>query len=422
MARVSLPTRFTPTSLPRSLALLAIFALFFACRPPTGRSFDDLQYPDPVSDVRTVQVGSVEVGYTDSGQGEQTLVLIHGLGSYLPVWKNNIPALAKDYRVIAIDLPGYGKSAKSNDFAYSMEFFAMVVQGVIEQLELGRPVLVGHSMGGQIAITHALRYPGRARALVLTSPAGLETFEDGEAKWLADAVDDDFTCKASPEAIHVRHAGNFYRMPTDARFMAEDRVSVIGGPEFPEYCRAVSRSVRAMLDEPVYDQLPEIEVPTLVLFGKADALIPNPFLHGGGTERLARRTVKRIPNAELVMLRKAGHIAQFEQFDAWNEAVLSFLGKLPEPEAVPEQAPPAEPPSAEVAEPPAPEAGSPSELDAPSDGGDSSEDPPADPDEDGEPTEAADERGASADADEGADAAAVPSERGVARSAGGAVP
>lgn len=335
-----LPSSFRSTvrAFARSLVLFGIFALLFACRPPMGRSFDDLTYPEPVSEVRTVQVGSVAVRYTEHGQGDQTLLLIHGLGSYLPVWKHNIPALARDHRVIAIDLPGYGKSAKDNRFAYSMEFFATIVQGVIEQLELGRPVVVGHSMGGQIALTHALAYPGRARALVLASPAGLETFEDGEAKWLADAVTDDFTCLATPEAIHVRHAGNFFRMPPDARFMAEDRVSVIGGPDFPQYCRAVSRSVRAMLDEPVYERLPEVDVPTLVVFGRSDALIPNPFLHGGSTERLARRTVKRLPNAELVMLRRAGHIAQFEQAQAWNEAVLAFLAALPpvEPMADPE--------------------------------------------------------------------------------------
>ncbi|MEX1367987.1 MAG: alpha/beta fold hydrolase [Nannocystaceae bacterium] len=276
-----------------------------------------------------MKVGSVAVRYTEHGQGEQTLLLIHGLGSYLPVWMHNIPALARDYRVIAIDLPGYGKSTKSNRLSYSMEFFAGVVQGVIDKLALGRPVLVGHSMGGQIALTHALAYPGRARALVLTSPAGLETFTDREARWLADAVDDDFTRLATPEAIVVRHAGNFFRMPRDARFMAEDRVSVIGGPRFAQYCRAVSRSVRAMLDEPVYDRLPQVDLPALVLFGEADALIPNPFLHGGSTERLARRTVKRLPKAELVMLRRAGHIAQFEQAEAWNRAVSSFVARLP---------------------------------------------------------------------------------------------
>jgi pimeloyl-ACP methyl ester carboxylesterase len=325
--------------------LLPFFALFFpGCRPTTGKAFAELAYPEPVAAVRTVQVGSVRVAYTEHGQGESALVLVHGLGSYLPAWKDNVAALARDHRVIAIDLPGYGKSSKRNDYAYSMEFFATVVQGVIDELDLWQPVIVGHSMGGQIALTHALRHPGKARALVLTSPAGLETFEDGEAQWLADAVTDDFTCKATPEAIYARHIQNFHRMPRGAHFMAHDRVAVIGGPDFPQYCRAVSRSVRAMLDEPVYARLPEVDVPVLVVFGRYDQLIPNPFLHGGSTERLAEKTVPRLPKGELVMLPSAGHMAQMEQADAWNRAVLEFLRKLPappapEPEPEPEATP-----------------------------------------------------------------------------------
>lgn len=336
--------------------LLPLLALFFpGCRPTTGKAFAELAYPEPVARTETLTLGTVSVAYTDQGQGDSALVLIHGLGSYMPAWKDNVAALAKHHRVIAIDLPGYGKSSKRSDHAYSMEFFAGVVQGVIEALELRRPVLVGHSMGGQIALTHALRYPGTARALVLASPAGLETFEDGEAQWLADAVTEDFTCKATPEAIYARHTQNFHRMPKDAHFMVTDRVAVIGGPDFPQYCRAVSRSVRAMLDEPVYARLPEVNVPVLVVFGQYDQLIPNPFLHGGSTERLAKKTVPRIPRSELVMLRSAGHMAQMEQPEAWNAAVLEFLTRVPPPPA-PEPAPTPEP-EASVApeEPEAPE-------------------------------------------------------------------
>ncbi|MEM9454829.1 MAG: alpha/beta hydrolase [Myxococcota bacterium] len=318
--------------------VLGVFGLLGSACQTTGLAYAELDYPEPLAQTQTVQVGSVSVAYADQGQGDQTLLLIHGLGSYMPVWTYNVSALARDYRVVAIDLPGYGKSSKDNDYSYSMAFFAEVVQGVIDELALGHPVIVGHSMGSQIAITHALRYPGSARALVLTSPAGMETFEDGEAKWLADAVTDDFTCKTPPDAVYGRYANNFYRMPKEARFMVAHRVAVIGGPDFPQYCRAVSRSVRAMLDEPVYEQLPELEVPALVLFARQDGLIPNPFLHGGSTERLARRTIEQMPDAELVILKKAGHMAQFERAEEWNEAVLGFLSRLPPVEGAAEEA------------------------------------------------------------------------------------
>ena len=295
----------------------------------TGRSFLDLSYPDPLAEVRHLELGSVRLSYTDHGQGDPPLVFIHGLGSYLPVWKHNVRAFAADHRVVTLDLPGFGKSSKRNAYPYSMEFFATAVQDLIHALDLRDPVIVGHSMGGQIALTHALRFPGSARGLVVTSSAGFETFAPAEARWLLDTVDDDFTRRAPPEAVYARHSSNFHRMPKDARFMAADRVAVIDGPDFARYCRAVSKAVRGMLEGPVHHRLSSIETPTLVLFGEHDALIPNPLLHPGRTEALARDAVRRLPRAELSLVPRAGHLAHFEQPHAWNQAVHRFLSRLP---------------------------------------------------------------------------------------------
>jgi len=305
--------------------LLFVLALV-GCAAKPGKSFRELDYPMAT---RVVPIGNAEIAVHERGQGERTIVLIHGLGSYMPVWTHNLEALARDHRVIAIDLPGYGKSSKANH-TYSMRFFAQAVRAVIQELGATRPILVGHSMGGQIAMTYALAYPGEVEALVLSSPAGLERFGDGEAKWLSEAVTPTFTCAADAEAIWVRHAQNFHRPPRDAEFMVKDRVAVIGGPDFADYCRAVSRSVSAMVDEPVADDIRDIDVPVLVLFGEEDALIPNPILHGGSTVRLAKKAVKDFPDGELVVLEKAGHMAQFEQPREWNEHVLRFLAAHPD--------------------------------------------------------------------------------------------
>ncbi len=321
------------------LALLGLWTLAAAgaCRPAKTTNFADAEYPWPVE---RADVDGTSIAYTELGQGDQTVVLIHGLGSYMPAWKNNAAELAKHYRVIAIDLPGFGKSDKP-DAPYSMKYFARKLESLFDELGVRNPVLIGHSMGGQIAMTYALMYPQRQVGLVLTSPAGLETFEDGEAKWLANALTPAFTCGANDEAIFTRHASNFHRMPADAHFMVEDRIAAKGDPTFEDYCVAVSRSVAGMLDQPVYEDIPQIETPVLVLFGKSDNLIPNPFLHGGSTVKLAEKATKQFPNAELVILPKAGHMAQFEAADAWNDAVLDFLGDLPAPEVAPSPAKPA---------------------------------------------------------------------------------
>lgn len=304
------------------LALLFVALATVACRPAAKPvAFAELKYP---MTTRTVRVGTAEVAYHDVGSGERTLVLIHGLGSSMPAWSKNLEALARDHRVVLIDLPGYGKSTKAN-YEYTMRFFAKAVRGVIRELDLQRVVLVGHSMGGQIAMTYALDYPDTIEGLVLTSPAGLEAFNDGEARWLAAMTPPAFTCNADDEAVWTRHVQNFYRAPKDAEFMVDDRIAVRGGPDFEDYCVAVSRSVAGMLDEPVVDRLPEIDVPVLIVFGDADALIPNPFLHGGSTVRLAKKAVDRFPDAELVLLERAGHMAQFEHAEQWNREVLQFL-------------------------------------------------------------------------------------------------
>lgn len=311
----------------RRIAIMTISLVTLAgCAPlKTGVAFRDLAYP---MQTRSLDVDGVEVAVSDSGSGGRTLILIHGLGSYMPVWSRNIEGLARGNRVVAIDLPGYGRSAKKN-FQYSMEFFARVVDGVIEKMGLSHPILMGHSMGGQIAMTHALLFPKKAEALLLLAPAGLETFAEGEGRWLAEVSTKDLFRLTTPEGVYANYVNNFYDMPKEARFMIEDRVRVIGGPDFDDYCYAVSRSVAAMIDGPVWARLGEIDVPALVIFGEQDGLIPNPILHGGSTRSIAEPGVARLKKGQLVMVPRAGHMVQFERPAEVEAAVSAFLAKLP---------------------------------------------------------------------------------------------
>lgn len=294
--------------------------------PPAerGLAFGDLAYPLAT---RTIGVAGAEVAYCDEGSGPLTLVLIHGLGSYLPAWARNVPALARRHRVVALDLPGYGKSSKRGH-PCSIAYFADVVDALAAALGLGRFALVGHSMGGQIALAHALARPGRAEALVLSAPAGLEPFSAAEARWLAAAVSPEAVAATSAEAVYANLALNFVAPPPEARCLGDDRVRVIGGPDFGDYARAVSRSVAAMLAEPVLDRLGEVVAPALVIFGDGDALIPNRALHPGAPRALAEAAVARLPAGRLVMIEGAGHMPHFERPEAWNPAALDFLAAL----------------------------------------------------------------------------------------------
>jgi pimeloyl-ACP methyl ester carboxylesterase len=290
----------------------------------TGLAFRQLDYNLPT---RYVTAGGIDLAYTEAGSGPP-VVLVHGLGSNLQVWAPTVRALAPCYRVLALDLPGYGRSQKGN-YDYSMAFFARAVDAFLERLGITQPVLIGHSMGGQIALTHALLFPRKARALVLAAPAGFETFEPGEAAWLAEVVSKDFIKKTPPEALWANVANNFAGdVPRAAEWIFRQRVEVIDGPDFDDYAYANARSVAAMLRGPVFARLGEIQVPVLVVFGTEDKLIPNQALHWGDTRRIAVEGSSRLPRGRLVLLPRVGHMLQLEAWRAFARAVLAFLEEV----------------------------------------------------------------------------------------------
>jgi len=289
-----------------------------------GRALAELDYGRVVERLR---VDGHEIAFVDEGQGEPAIVLVHGLGSDLRAWARNLDALAAEHRVVALDLPGFGRSSKPHA-APSLRGWAACVDAVCRELGVVRPVLVGHSMGGQLALHHALEYPGRARALVLVAPAGFETFSAAESSWLRAGVDPFATRTAGTWQVVARWLQAFHRMPPEAWPLVRDRIAVIGGPDFDDYCRTVSGGVAAMLDEPVLDRLAGVRVPTLVVFGREDRLVPNRWLHRENTSVFARTAADALPNAELVIVPNAGHMVQFERPAAWNAAVLTFASRV----------------------------------------------------------------------------------------------
>jgi pimeloyl-ACP methyl ester carboxylesterase len=286
--------------------------------------FAELDYPYEVQYQETAEGNTL--AYIDEGEGEP-LILIHGLGSYIPAWKKNIATLSNHYRVIAVDLPGFGKSYKSSN-EYSMSFFAETVLKLQEALGINSATWVGHSMGGQISLNAALTYPDKIKRLVLVSPAGFEQFSDQEGAMMTQFVTP-ASIKSTPDSmVRQTFRTTFYDFTEEAAFMAEDRVAIRGSDDFDGYARAYAESVQAMLEEPVYDQLPKISQPTLIIFGKQDALIPNKQLHPQlTTQQVAENGQGQLPNSQLQIIDKAGHFVHFEQSKQVNNAILKFLNK-----------------------------------------------------------------------------------------------
>jgi len=307
--------------------ILILVVLLAGCARPYSytplTSMQELEYPFPtkfqVLD-ETTTVAYMEVGPTSG----PVLLFIHGLGSYAPAWKQNLTGLQDKYRCIAIDLPGYGKSSKGA-YTGSMTSYAKFVGAFITAKGLKEVTVVGHSMGGQIAMTLALTQPELVRKLVLAAPAGFETFSPGEREWFRDGLSAKATRLTPARQIVLNYHSNFYDMPEEADFMIRDRLAMRTATDFEWYCYIIPESVKGMVNEPVFSRLPEIKQPVLVVFGENDELIPNRFMHGGTTKEVAEAGHQKLPNSELLMLPKKGHFAHFEGFEAFNEAVRTFV-------------------------------------------------------------------------------------------------
>jgi pimeloyl-ACP methyl ester carboxylesterase len=301
--------------------LLGVSVLF--AQPEKSQPMQEWEYPYELK--YATLSDDLRMAYTDRGAGAVTLLFIHGLGSYLRAWDQNIDQLHKEYRCIAVDLPGYGKSS-SGEYAYDMNFFAGAIRQFIDHLQLEKVVLIGHSMGGQIAMQTVLNDSSDIEKLVLLAPAGFETFSEKDRNWLL-SVYTPALIKASPEEQIVKNFEiNFYKMPDNARFMIEDRLRLRKTAAYDRYCAMLPQCVAGMLNEAVFDQLSTIKLPTLIIYGQEDLLIPNRLLHPDlDTGKVAISGHRAFPNSTLLLLPKAGHFVQWEQADRVNEAIADLL-------------------------------------------------------------------------------------------------
>ncbi|MDD2549073.1 MAG: alpha/beta hydrolase [Bacteroidales bacterium] len=315
----------------KKILLLSIIVSLFTmsnCSTPYKnlakfKHLDDMEYRHEVKKAHLPESG-YNIAYTDEGSGKQTIIFIHGLGSYLQAWIKNVDHLKTDYRCISIDLPGYGKSSKQ-PHSGQMTFYAGIVNEFVRELGLSNVIIAGHSMGGQIAITAALQYPNIVEGLILVAPAGFEKFHKGQKQWFREAMTLDGVKLTTPEAIQNNLASNFYRLPDDAYFMITDRISMRSADDFDAYCYAIVQSVQGMVDNPVLNYLQDIKVPTLILFGENDNLIPNRFLNPGPTTEVARYGASKIKDSKLVMVPKCGHFLMFEKSEVFNSEVKAFF-------------------------------------------------------------------------------------------------
>jgi len=243
--------------------------------------------------------GGVRAHYRDVGPREApAIVLVHGFAASSHAWDGWVKALSADYRVVVLDLPGHGLTRTSDAYVVRPDGFEAVVDGVTRKLGLTRFTLGGNSMGGEVAWTYALDHPDRVERLVLVDAAGWPTPGRGGAmifKFLGNPVGRRVLKDIEIRPLMAQGLRAAYLDPKLVTPALVDRyVDLARGPGHRDILLGQRpRRVASAAD------LSRIHVPTLVMFGQDDRLIP-----AADGERFH----KAIPGATLILYPGVGHV------------------------------------------------------------------------------------------------------------------
>jgi pimeloyl-ACP methyl ester carboxylesterase len=239
-----------------------------------------------------VQVAGHPVRYRVTGAGEP-VVLVHGLAGSALWWTRTIPALAPRHRPYLVDLPGFGEMRRHPGGFVLAEAAAWLAMWM-EAVGLRSADVVGHSMGGYIALRLAAQRPDLVRRLVLVAPAGVPPGRS-------------ITNYLGPLLTALRSLS-----PAFLALVLRDALRA--GPV------TLWRAARDLLAEDARLDFESVTIPTLLVWGEKDPLVP---------PTVGRLMREKIPNSQLVILPGAGHMPMFERPEELNRVLLDFLAGKP---------------------------------------------------------------------------------------------
>jgi pimeloyl-ACP methyl ester carboxylesterase len=274
---------------------------------------------------RYIKIGNINTRYWAEGDKGSNVILIHGLGASADIWMHNISALAKTQRVYAPDLVGFGRSDKP-DVKYLPSYMAAFINDFMTTLNIENACLVGMSLGGGVALEYQLQFPGKAQKLVLVDSAGL-----GREVPLAMRL---ATVPLMGELmLSPSRAGMAFvlkQLVYDPAVITDDLIDLYFGLNFSQGAAktlisvlracATMHGARPDVLDPIINNLDNIKIPTLIIWGREDRLFPV------GHACFAR---EKIPDSYLYIFDQCGHMPNFERPDAFNSLVLNFLGGNP---------------------------------------------------------------------------------------------
>jgi pimeloyl-ACP methyl ester carboxylesterase len=275
--------------------------------------------------LRGGEVDGLALHYVVEGDGP-AVVLLHGLGGFGESWRHNIPALARRSQVFALDLPGYGRSAKPRG-SYDLGFFARAVLGFMDTVGLGQVSLAGHSLGGAVAVTCALTLPSRIERLCLLGALvpGFAYHPSWIYRTLTVAgVGEVLALFGNARVYKAALARCFHKPKMDeVGFLVEFAYAARTGPESRAAYLATVRHVRRDFVEraAAYRRaLLTLDVPVLLIHGHEDRVVPAAHV-ASAAETLPRATTR--------WLDACGHFPQIERAAVVNSWMADFLSGRP---------------------------------------------------------------------------------------------
>ena len=252
------------------------------------------------------QLGKYQVHYFTGGAGKP-LVLVHGLGGRAEDWLALAPALMRSgYRVYALDLLGYGRSAKP-DVDYSVALESEILRQFLDEQKLQQPDIAGWSMGGWIVLKFAAEHPERVHRLVLLDSAGLK-FDAVNAGALRPKTEADLAHMMQVLTPHPHHIPGFYARQVLRDLAAQDWV--------------VGRALKSMqTGKDLMDgKVDAVKMPVLIVWGKEDVLTP---------PLLGERMHEAMPQSVFYLVDGCGHLAPVECSNRVGRSMVKFLNADP---------------------------------------------------------------------------------------------
>jgi len=245
----------------------------------------------------------------EEGGSNESVVLIHGLGGFAERWSAVIPLLSKKYRVIALDLPGYGYSDKPS-IDYTPEFFSNFIFDFLDSVGIKKTHMIGNSLGGQLVVECAITQNKMIEKIVLVSPAGT-------MKSSTPTLDAYSMAALYPSHDTVKTA---YEMMSNSKKVTTEAID--------EFIKIMTRSnakmafmstLLALKNAPsIKDRLSDIKVPTLLIWGRHDTMIPVKY---------ANDFVSSIKNCQLEIMENCGHTPHIEEPIKFSQIVLNFFNQ-----------------------------------------------------------------------------------------------